>query len=252
MVSAHCCSYKPVTLWAKHPQISDQGAWHYHLYGVHVDQSWKQRIMNNWSLCMICMWHNCPPMGLLRIASTNSMHPMLLWPTGQCRAHSGSSQIYTPAIPNAHTRQAKRGAQASYTMRHAPTNHVSELWMSQNRLVYIIGTGAVIYTYIYTKQSLYINACGIYNYRMMTSYIKGTARVVNRVPTLRLGQVRWQAPLTPPYMVISISYANNTFQRSPNTCRMFQVSDKRNRQTVQHMQCKARSCTDAAKTKVME
>ena len=27
-------------------------------------------------------------------------------------------------------------------------------------------------------------------YRMMTSYIKGTARVVNRVPTLRLGQVR--------------------------------------------------------------
>ena len=96
------------------------------------------------------------------------------------------------------------------------------------------------------------NTCGNVHYRMMTSYIKGTARVVNRVPTLRLGQVRWQAPLTPPYMVISISYANNTFQRSPNTCRMFRVSDKRNRQTVQHMQCKARSCTDAAKIKVME
>ena len=37
--------------------------------------------------------------------------------------------------------------------------------------------------------------CGIaqkcnVTYRMMTSYIKGTARVVNRVPTLRLGQVR--------------------------------------------------------------
>ena len=28
------------------------------------------------------------------------------------------------------------------------------------------------------------------SYRMMTSYIKGTARVVNRVPTLQLGQVR--------------------------------------------------------------
>ena len=55
------------------------------------------------------------------------------------------------------------------------------------------------------------------------SYIKGTARVVNRVPTLQLGQVRRQAPLTPPYMVISISYANNTFQRSPNTRRLFQV-----------------------------
>ena len=27
-------------------------------------------------------------------------------------------------------------------------------------------------------------------YRMMTAYIKGTARVVNRVPTLQLGQVR--------------------------------------------------------------
>ena len=33
-------------------------------------------------------------------------------------------------------------------------------------------------------------ACRNSPYRMMTSYIKGTARVVNRVPTLRLGQVR--------------------------------------------------------------
>ena len=33
--------------------------------------------------------------------------------------------------------------------------------------------------------------CGITNtYRMMTSYIKGTARVVNPVPTLPLGQER--------------------------------------------------------------
>ena len=35
-----------------------------------------------------------------------------------------------------------------------------------------------------------IRGCCNYVYRMMTSYIKGTARVVNRVPTLRLGQVR--------------------------------------------------------------
>ena len=63
--------------------------------------------------------------------------------------------------------------------------------------------------------------CVLWSYRMMTVIHQRHGGGVKSSTTLWLGQVRWQAPLTPPYIIISISYADTTFQRSPNTHRLF-------------------------------